>query len=184
MVIQELFSKLGFKLDEGSFSKAQAAMGGLKSTLAAIGVSVAAGAIVKGLQNLIEHTAAAATGAAKAAQRVGMTREAYEELAHAAEETGTPVESLETGLRLLNHNIYASSIGSHQLAAGFSRLGVSTHDSAGKLRGADAVLMDVADAFKRMSDTDPRKPALAMQLFGRSGNELIPMLNKWKEGLE
>jgi hypothetical protein len=41
----------------------------------------------------------------------------------------------------------------------------------------------VADKFKNMDD-GPKKVALAMQLFGRSGKELIPILNLGSKGIE
>jgi hypothetical protein len=183
MVVKELFAKLGFQIDGASFSKADAAIGGLKKALLGIGVSLAAGAIIRELKNLVEETASAAVGASKAAQRIGVSRQAYEELAHAAHETGTPIESLETGLKFLNRSLYATTTGNYRLAYGFSQLGVRTHDASGKLRGADAVLMDVAERFKTLPD-GPKKTALSMQLFGRAGNQLIPMLNKGRAGLE
>jgi phage-related minor tail protein len=45
------------------------------------------------------------------------------------------------------------------------------------------VLLDLADTFQAMPD-GPRKTALAMELFGRSGAELIPFLNQGRDGIE
>jgi hypothetical protein len=183
MVVRELFAKLGFIVDDASLAKANGAMGGVKKVLGGIAVAFAAGAIVKGLKHIVDETAAAARESSKAAQRVGMNRVAYEELAHAADETGTPIESMQTGLKFLNRSLYAASTGNHQLSYAFQKLGVATRDGSGKLRSADAVLMDLADSFKGMRQDDPRKIALSMQLLGRSGNELVPMLSKGSEGL-
>jgi hypothetical protein len=182
VIIQELLVKLGFQVDGPSFSKADSALAGLKRSLAKLGVTLAAGAIVKSLKDLVEGTAASALEADRAAQRVGVSRVAYEELAHAAEESGVSVGSMEFGLRILNRGLYESSTGSKASAKEFADLGVKTKDGTGKLRGADDVLMDIAEHFKAMPDGS-RKSALAMDLFGRSGTNLIPMLNKGRDGL-
>jgi hypothetical protein len=59
---------------------------------------------------------------------------------------------------------------------------VSITDSKGKLRDADAVLGDIAARFGDMED-GAEKTALSMQLFGRSGSRMIPLLDAGAEGL-
>ena len=44
------------------------------------------------------------------------------------------------------------------------------------------VMMQVADAFKKMPD-GAEKAGLAMKLFGKSGADLIPLLNEGADGL-
>lgn len=64
----------------------------------------------------------------------------------------------------------------------FSKLGIKTRDSSGALRSNVDVLLDSADAFAAMQD-GTAKTALAVDLFGKSGAELIPLLNEGSEGL-
>lgn len=61
-------------------------------------------------------------------------------------------------------------------AAAFKTLGVSIQDQNGKLRNSGDVMLDIADKFKIMED-GPKKASLALKLFGKSGADLIPMLN-------
>ena len=58
----------------------------------------------------------------------------------------------------------------------FRQLGIAVRDSSGRLRDSSAVMIDVANKFKLMQD-GPEKAALAMQMFGRGGAQLIPLLN-------
>ncbi len=50
-------------------------------------------------------------------------------------------------------------------------------------KNADGVFSDLADVFEKMPD-GPRKTALALELFGRAGDDLIPMLSQGKASLQ
>lgn len=63
------------------------------------------------------------------------------------------------------------------------KLGVATQDAAGKTRPFSDILLDVADKFKTMPN-GPEKTTLAMQLFGKSGKTLLPILNKGSDGIK
>lgn len=64
----------------------------------------------------------------------------------------------------------------------FAKLGIKTRDANGNLRASVDVMRDSADAFAGLED-GTAKTALAIQLFGKSGAELLPMLNEGSEGL-
>ena len=76
-----------------------------------------------------------------------------------------------------------AATGSKQAAAPFKALGISVTDSKGKLKTADAVLLQIADRFKEMGK-DPAKPGLAMKLLGRAGAEMIPLLNMGGDAID
>ena len=65
----------------------------------------------------------------------------------------------------------------------FQRLNVPIKNTDGTLRGMSAVLFDVADRFQKMPD-GIEKNATALELFGRSGTTLIPLLNKGSTGIK
>lgn len=74
---------------------------------------------------------------------------------------------------------------SRQMAEGnaaWKTLGVETRNADGTLRGTMQVLYDTADAFSGIKD-GAGKTALAMDIFGKSGAELIPLLNQGSDGL-
>lgn len=175
MTVAELVAKLGLRVDEASFQKGAAAIGGLRSGLAAIGISV--GAVRAALEAMIATTAAYGNAAAKSAQRVGVSVEAFQEIVEAADDVQVSAGSVEAGLRLLGRNAYEASRGSKEAAHSFRSLGVAFSGSDGKLRKTDEILMDLADRFAAMED-GPAKTALAMKVLGRGGTEMIPLLNK------
>lgn len=109
-------------------------------------------------------------------QRTGVGIETLGQFKVAAELSGTSLEGVAKGLTLLNKNMVAAATGGEGAAAAFKTIGVATTEADGTLRQADKVFLDVADRFKDLRD-GPEKAALAMKIFGKSGTELIPILN-------
>lgn len=176
MVLKEFFIKIGIVLDDGAVKKLDGTLTSIKRGFFAVGAAtLAAGAAVSALVVELANKSAAIR---KAAQSAGVTTTALQELGFAAKDT----EGLTTALVKLSRTIYSASEGSKEAAKVFSHLGVKIKNSDGTIRSADAVLMDVAEHFKKMPD-GVEKTALSMQLFGRSGATLIPFLNKGKEGI-
>jgi hypothetical protein len=180
MTVSELFAKLTLSTDEASFRKGEAAIAGLGGLLAGIGLTVAA--VRAGMEALIKSTADEISATNKAAQRAGVARDAFAELAHAAEENGLAAEGFETALKFLNRSAYEAAHGSTEAASAYHRLGISVKDGSGHLKTADALFEEVVERWKTLPD-GPEKTALAMKLFGRAGTELIPMLNRGGESL-
>lgn len=117
----------------------------------------------------------AADDAAKAAQRVGLSVEALTRLRFAADLSGASAEQLETALARLSRSMQDGN-------KAFARIGVSATDAAGRLRPTEDVLLDLADAFADTPD-GAAKTAAAMELLGRSGTMLIPLLNGGADAL-
>jgi hypothetical protein len=111
----------------------------------------------------------AADEAGKAAQKVGLSVEALTRLRFAADLSGVSAQQLETGIQRLSRTMVSGS-------KAFDRVGVASRDAAGRLRPTEDVLLDLADVFQRMPD-GAEKTALAIETLGRSGADLIPLLN-------
>jgi TP901 family phage tail tape measure protein len=121
---------------------------------------------------------------AKMSQRIGISVEELSRLRHAADLSGVSFEGMTSAVRLLSRNMdEAFTSGTGQAADAFARLGVELADADGKLRSNSDVMAEVADRFADMED-GAEKTALAMQIFGRSGTDLIPMLNQGADALQ
>ena len=68
-------------------------------------------------------------------------------------------------------------------ATGLLSMGISAKDATGHILPLNDLLPQVADKFKSMPD-GAEKTALSMQLFGRSGTQMLPFLNKGADGLK
>lgn len=69
------------------------------------------------------------------------------------------------------------------VAKALQSLGISMTDATGKMKSTDEVMLDVADKFKTMPD-GAQKSTLAIQLFGKSGAGMIPLLNGGRKAVE
>lgn len=119
----------------------------------------------------------------KSSQQVGVSVEALAALRHAATLSEVSNEELGIGLRRLSTNAFDMARGVDQAEQAFDLLHVTVKTAEGTLRPTEELLLELADRFRAMED-GTAKTALAMQIFGRSGNELIPFLNQGKAGIQ
>lgn len=129
----------------------------------------------------------AATAAGKAAeqfdqlaQRTGIAVQSLEGLQVAMAREGIGTEALAQGFRKLSQEMVGVRDRTAASVDLFTKLGVSL-DVADKSTGT--VLYAIADRFKVMAD-GAEKSRLAVELFGRGGLLLIPILNQGSAGLD
>jgi hypothetical protein len=104
-------------------------------------------------------------------QKLGMSAEALQEWAFAAQMSGTNAETMESGIKKLSSALANMGNLKSKSSQALQALGVT------KDMGTDQAMMQLADAFSKMEDGF-QKTALAAQIFGKSaGPELLPMLN-------
>jgi hypothetical protein len=179
-ILREVAVALGLEVDSASFAEgelfAKAVEKGLEG-LVEIGkkaveffVDVTKEAIESTVE--IEHTA----------QAVGLTTDALQELLYVGSLTGVGMEEMAQSVGLLSRNMYAASKGGEEQGKVFAELKIKLKDAHGQLKAADDVIAEVAEKFKVMPD-GAKKTALALELFGRAGKRMIPLLNEGSEGL-
>lgn len=132
---------------------------------------------------MLKEVSEVADGLGKLSQKTGISTEELSKLRYAASLSDVSNDQFSAGLAKLARSMEAAASGSGESAAAFRALGVSVVDAEGNLRGTDAVLLDLAEAFSQTED-GAAKAALAQQIFGRSGAELVPMLNAGRAGLK
>jgi lambda family phage tail tape measure protein len=138
--------------------------------------SLAAVAVTGGVVALAKSAIDLADDMRDLSQRTGVGVETLGQFKVAAELSGSSLEGVAKGLTFLNKNMVAAATGTEAAAAAFKTIGVATTEADGTLRKADKVFLDVADRFAQLRD-GPEKAALAMKIFGKGGQELIPILN-------
>lgn len=146
-------------------------------------LTLKAGVLAGGLAFLFKKTVDEGDSLNDLAKRLGVPVESLSRLKLSADQSGTSIEEVGTGLKFLSKNMAAAGGGSKQAIGLFRQFGVQIKDSSGKMRGSEAVLRDLADRFKEMPD-GAQKTASALALFGRSGDALIPLLAQGSEELK
>lgn len=150
---------------------------------ALIGLSVAAVGTAAALIEITKGEAERADAAGKSAQKIGMSVQAFTELGYAAKLADVDAAGLEKGLGKLAQNMQTSLwTPTSNAARSFDQLGISVKDATGNLRPVEDVLDDVAEKFHNMAD-GPEKTAAAMNIFGKAGKDLIPLLNQGKTAI-
>lgn len=149
------------------------------------GLKYAAGAAAAGVAALaasLQLTINGLDDLSKSAQKVGITTEELSKLAYAGELADVSMESLTGALgKLTKAQAEALDTGS-ETAKVFAALGISVKDAAGNLRNSSDVLADFADVFQKLGG-GPEAIAAGFKIFGRSFQDLIPLLKDGREGI-
>lgn len=144
--------------------------------------TAAGGAITAAMIGAVKITADYGAELNKLSIQTGASTEQLSELRFAAEQSETSFEGVANGLKFLSRNAAEAAEGSKAQVAAFKQIGVSVKDSTGALRPMNDLLLDVADRFSVMED-GTAKAALAQEIFGKSGMDLIPILNEGRAGI-
>jgi hypothetical protein len=118
----------------------------------------------------VRQTINAMDDLSKAAQKTGTSAAELSKLQYAADLSGVASESLQRSLNRLNVAIVQVGPGAKGAAGALQAMGITA-----KTGTLDA-LMKVADQFQSMPD-GAQKSALALELFGKAGADMIPLLN-------
>lgn len=160
------------KTEKHAGSVASALGNGVK-TAAKFGAAIVGGATVAagGMVKMAESSASTADEIDKMSQKIGVSRQAYQELDFICSQTGTSVDKLKGGMKNLR-----SAMSNDKNAEVFKSLGVAVTDASGKLRNSEDVMWDTMAALQGVTDQN-QKAALAQKLLGKTGQELMPLLN-------
>ncbi|GJQ23571.1 hypothetical protein BIY37_04810 [Candidatus Brocadia sapporoensis] len=134
-----------------------------------------AGNIGKAYDLLLAKTVATGDALYKMSQRTGMSVEALYELKSVAESSDIGFDEMGMAIGALSRNLLEAKTKAGDARAIFQTLGIDTAKPLGD------VIKDLAVRFSQMRDGED-KMALSMQLFGRSGSQIIPVLNDIAQG--
>lgn len=174
MVVRELITKLGFKVDDKPLKKAEASIKNFRRGVIYAATAIAAAGtatfgLIKMAANFGDHLA-------KTSQKVGLTVEALQRLEYAAGLADLEAEELAQSMALLSRRVEDARDGSKEAAGVFQKLKLDPK----QFKDNESLLLAIADRIKEIPD-GAKKTALAMDLFGRSGAKMIPFLNGGSE---
>lgn len=136
------------------------------------GATAAAG----GLMGVATKTAETTDRIDKLSQKIGVSRQGFQEWEFILSQSGTDIEKLQMGMKTLVSQVDQADKGVGKGADNFARLGVSVRDATGNLKDQETLFNEVMVALQNMED-GTEKARLANELLGRSGSELMPLLN-------
>jgi len=159
---------------------------GVKNTIQkhhkAIGLAMAAAsaAIVGSALKSVQAYAKMGDEVQKMALRTGFSTEALSELRHAAEISGAELSTLEKGVKRMSSTILDAQDGMETYVRAFEHIGIKVEELKGLK--PEEQFMKIAMAIAELEDETTRA-AIAQDMFGRAGTELLPLFAQGAEGI-
>lgn len=107
--------------------------------------------------------------------QTGVSTQTLQEWTYAAQFIDTEVETMTGSMAKMIRQMDAAKVGTSASAQAFSELGIKVTDSSGQLLNSQTVFFQAIDALSRVAN-ETERDALAMQLFGKSAQELNPLI--------
>ena len=123
---------------------------------------------------MADETAAAGDEIDKNSQRLGLSKKAYQEWDYVLSQSGVDINSVQTGFKSMTNSIDDAKNGSETAIKKFTDLGVSMSDL--KTMSREDIFGKAVEGLQNITD-DTTKAALANDLFGKSGQNIMPLLN-------
>lgn len=146
-----------------------------RSTMVAGATITAAGAaILAPIAAAVKSFAAQGDELDKMSKRTGIAGGALAELSFAAEQSGSNLGEVEVGIKRMQRTLTDASLGLSTAVDGLAMVGLRAEQLEG---------LNPEEQFQRIAaglaeiDDPSKRAAAALMLFGRSGTQLLPMLN-------
>lgn len=154
-----------------TFGKISDASG--KVAQATKGISTAAGGALAGIAGLAYKSVQAADDLNTLAKQTGISTAELQKMQYASDLIDVSVDSITGAMTKMKKNMASTS---KDTQAAFQRIGVSVQDSNGQLRDATTVFYEVLEGLSQVAN-ETERDTLAMQLFGRSADELAGIVD-------
>ena len=138
-------------------------------------------AAITGLLATAKYFSDAGDELEKMSKRTGISVEALSELSFAAGQAGVDTETLEVALRHMQKGIVEAAKGSDTAVLALELLKLTVSDLANL--SPDQQFKLIADRLAQVKDPAV-KAAIALELFGRTGTRLIPLMDEGAKGIE
>ena len=186
--VEELADKLGIRIPRGAKDALNGMEGLSAGTVAAMAAAAAAiAAVVKVVMDLGKLTLDVASQVddyITTSAITGVPTEMLQAWDYAAPLIDTDAETIKGAMTKITKAMGDAAGGSTEAQEKFSALGVSIVDeTTGNLRSAEEVFYDVVDALGQM-DAGAQRDAIAMELMGKSAQELNPLINAGSKALK
>lgn len=172
------------KTDQKASSLGNTLLNGVKKAgKFAVGLGTAAAAGATALLGLANDAAGTADEIDKMSQKMGISKTGFQEWKYVMGQNGMEISTLNTGMKTLVNQMESAAGGSKTASAYFEQLGISIYDTNGNLKDQETMLNETIYALADVEDST-LKSALATDLFGKAGTEMLPMLNSGSEGMK
>lgn len=154
------------------------------ATAAAIAAAAAAALkIVKSFSKMAVEAGKAADELVTLSKQTGLSTDELQRYQFAADRIDVSLDTITGSMTKLTRNMSSASKGSKTASAAFAKLGVAVTDSNGELRDRNEVFKETINALGKIENVTERD-AVAMDIFGKSAQELNPLILGGADALE
>lgn len=154
-----------------TFGKISDASG--KVAQATKGISTAAGGALAGIAGLAYKSVQASDDLNTLAKQTGLSTAELQKMQYASDLIDVSVDSITGAMTKMKKNMTSTS---KDTQAAFQRIGVSVTESNGQLRDSTTVFYEVLEGLSQVAN-ETERDTLAMQLFGKSADELAGIVD-------
>ncbi len=155
---------------------------GIAMGTAFVAVGAAAVSSAKSLTDMTVGAAAYADEILTTATVAGVSAESLQAYKYAAELVDVSMETLTGSMAKHIRSMSSARDGSADMIEAYGRLGVAVSNADGSLRSGEDVYWETIDALGKMEEGAERD-ALAMKIFGKSAQDLNPLIAQGSAGI-
>lgn len=150
---------------------------------AIIGGVKALGNAIRGVFSMMGDAAGAADEILTLSTQTGLSTDQIQKFQYASEMIDVPLETLTGSLSKLTKSMASAQGGTGDAADTFAELGVAVTNADGSLRDNEDVFKDTIAALGKI-DNETERDAKAMKIFGKSAQDLNPLIVNGADALE
>lgn len=166
--------KRSVKMGQGIKSGFNLAKGAAVGFVASLGVDAVVQAVKAGLDY--------ASSLGEVAQQLGVSTDALQEYRYAGSQAGLATEEVDQALGQLTRRIGEGVNGTKAQVEAFEKLGISLKDAKGNVLATGDAIPLIADGLQKIK-SPAEQSALLLDLFGKSGAKLLPLLSEGSKGV-
>lgn len=136
---------------------------------------------VKALRDMTRAAVDTVGALGEQAQQLGVTTDALQEYRYAASQTGIEQAQMDQALSQLTRRLGDAAQGVKEPIKALERLGITLDQIKG--RSAGDVIPLIAEGMKQLPN-DAERAAVAVDLFGKAGQKLMPLLSEGAQGIK
>lgn len=174
-----IISGLGINLPAGADKAIKALDGTKASTLALVGVVTG---LVTGLAKTTIETAQLADEILTLSTVTGLSTDTIQEFNYASELIDVSTDTMTSAMSRMIRSMNQARDGGNETSEAFKKLGLRVADSRGNLKDSEEMFYAVIDALGQVRN-ETERDAIAMQIFGKSAQELNPLIEAGSQRL-
>lgn len=183
MALRELLAKFDIEVDSKKLESADKGIDGLSKKLSEFAAAITGAAVVNGIKNFVTGLTDTADQIVDTSNRLGIGTDELQRFQLAAKLSGAEAGDLSSSLQKFQLKIAEASQGGAAGKAAFDAVGVSVKGANGEIGSATDLMKGVAEGLMGIQDPALRTQA-AVDLLGKSGTKLLPMLEGGAAGLD